>query len=197
MGAVVETLVVATAEPVSLQEAKTHLRVTSTSDDARIRMLTASARAWVENETRRKLCTQTLALYLDGFPAWMPRMPQKLPLSPLGWSDVYGIELPFGPVQSVSSIIYFDSANEPITLSTSLYDVDLKSTPARILPVFGAVWPITYLRMNAVTVTFVVGYSVIPEAARTAILLKLSELYDGADTAESIESILSPLSPVL
>jgi len=173
-----ETIVVATAEPVSLQEAKTHLRVTSTSDDSRIRGLLKSAREWVENETRRKLCSQTLALYLDRFPCYL-------------------LELPDGPVQSLTSIVYFDETNSPRTLSTSDYEVDKKSTPARIAPVFGAVWPLTYPRFNAITVTFVVGYTAIPESARTGILLKLQELYDGIDVAQTIESILSPLSPVL
>lgn len=197
MGAV-ETIVVATAEPVSLQQAKTHLRVTTRGDDSRILGLLKSAREWVENQIRRKLCTQTLALYLDGFPCWSPSSRQSLPLSRLGWWTVYAIELPFVPVSAVNSITYFDATNQPVTIATNLYDVDLKSTPARIIPVFGAIWPLTYFRMNAVTITFVVGYAAaIPESAKTAILLKLQELYEGADTANAIESILSPLSPVL
>jgi uncharacterized phiE125 gp8 family phage protein len=191
----VETIVVATAEPVSLPEAKTHLRVTSTADDSRIRGFLASSRVWVENETRRRLCSQTLAQYRDGFPCWDPRRP--LPLNPSGWSDSYGIELPFGPVKSVSSVQYFDASNQQQTLDASLYEVDLKSTPARLQPVFGRNWPITYARLNAVTVTFVVGYGDIPEVARTAILLKLQELYDGIDRSETIQSILTSMSPVI
>lgn len=55
-------------EPVTLAEAKTHLRVTYTDDDALIAELITAARQWFEEQTYRALVTQTWDLKLDELP---------------------------------------------------------------------------------------------------------------------------------
>ena len=57
------------AEPVHLDDAKLHLRVEVTDDDALIRTLIVAARNHAEIFTGRALVTQTWDLKLDAFPA--------------------------------------------------------------------------------------------------------------------------------
>ncbi len=148
-------------EPFTLEEAKEHLRVTSTHEDNLISGQIATAREEAEGYTRRSLLTQTLELTLDRF----PRL----------------IEVPRPPLQSVTSIIYIDTAGASQTLDGSLYDVDVDSTPGRIAPSYGNSWPVTRAVMNAVRVRYVAGYGAtsesIPGSIRSAMLLFIGELF--------------------
>ena len=56
------------AEPLTLAEAKLHLRVDDTADDALIGALITAARQHAEHDTRRALVTQTWKLALDASP---------------------------------------------------------------------------------------------------------------------------------
>ncbi len=55
-------------EPVSLAEAKAHLRVEHDDEDAAILALIAGARVHIESQTRRALITQTWRLVRDAWP---------------------------------------------------------------------------------------------------------------------------------
>jgi hypothetical protein len=57
------------AEPVTRAEAKLHLKVDATADDALIDGLIVAAREWTENYCRRSWVQRTLELRLDCFPA--------------------------------------------------------------------------------------------------------------------------------
>lgn len=141
-----------TAHPISLAEAKRHLRITDTNSDTDVAAMLAAAVSAVETITRRALCTRQLALRLDGFPD----------------GDII---LPFAPLRSVSSIAYVDENGDSQTWSSSSYQVDAKSEPGRIRPVVGEVYPATRAStMNTVTVTFRCGIAT-PFTAATSDLL--------------------------
>lgn len=131
-------------EPISLTEAKLHLRVDSTTDDALIEGLVRSARLHIEAFTRRALGQQTWDDTRDAFPC----------------EGVWWLEKP--QIQSITSITYLDTAGESQTWGSSNYLTDLPSGPfaqrARITPDYGVSWPSTYGVMNAVTVRYVAGY---------------------------------------
>lgn len=55
-------------EPITLSEAKAHLRVTDTVEDALISNLIKAAREEVEQATGLALITQEWRLYLDSWP---------------------------------------------------------------------------------------------------------------------------------
>lgn len=80
-----------TAEPVTLDEAKAHLRVEFENDDLTIKALITAARKYCETVTKRALVTQTLRLTRDAFP---------------GACEDWAFRLPRPPLQSVSSIKY-------------------------------------------------------------------------------------------
>jgi len=148
-------------EPITTAEAKLHLRVDHSIDDALIDSMTAAAREWAEAATGRKCVTQTWLLKLDAFPS--------------------EIRPPFPPLSSVTSIGYIDTAGVTQTLSASSYSVDTDSEPGRIVPAYGESWPSTRGMSNAVTVTYVCGYgaaSAVPDSIKAAIKLLLGNIYE-------------------
>jgi uncharacterized phiE125 gp8 family phage protein len=161
----VKQTVAPTAEPITLAEAKTYLRETGTSQDSVITGFVKSAREYAENRTNRQLMLATWVYALDGFYQTLlggPLVQRRSGLQFANGNEAAGLQviyLPFPPLVSVSSITYYDADNVLQTLSTSVYDVDDISEPARLKPVLGEVWPITYPRMNAVRITFIAGYA--------------------------------------
>lgn len=163
-------------EPVTLAEAKTHLRVEHTSDDTYITNLIKAARICIEEELRRALITQTLKLSLDCFPGAIDALFDGVYT---GSSDP--IRLPRNPVQSISSVQHIDTAGALQTLDASKYRLDKESLVARVSPAYGETWPSTRPITNAVTVTFVAGYGVaaaVPEPIKQALKLVLGTYYD-------------------
>ena len=70
------------AEPVTLVEAKTHLRLDTSSDDTYVSALITAARERVELFLRRALITQVFEFAVDDFPAYdraidLPRPPLR------------------------------------------------------------------------------------------------------------------------
>jgi uncharacterized phiE125 gp8 family phage protein len=148
-----------TAEPITLAEARAQCRVDHAIDDAVLAALILDARGWAQGYTRRNFISQTWDYSLHGFPMV--------------------IELPVGPVTSITSISYYDTNNAAQTFTN--YDADLKGAVPRIQPADGYEWPDTYSRYNAVTVRFVTGYAVNhPDlfTIRAAMLLHVEAHYD-------------------
>lgn len=162
-----------TIEPVTYAEAKEFLRITHDDETKLINSLIAQARASVEFNTESALLTQTRKLWLDGFPCSGEPILIKCP-----------------PISAVSSIEYLDSAGALQTWSSSLYQVDTKSRPARVRPNPDQSWPTARSVMNAVRVTFVAGVAsadLLPAAAKTATLLRLQLLYDQNRLGTNVE----------
>lgn len=168
-------------EPVSVVDAKAHLRVDITADDLYIGGLVTACRELVEEHLQRKLITQTLELTLDRFPPSSFFLPLHHDHSFDHGRDP-SIYLPRSPVSSVTSIQYIDDAGVLQTLAASEFKVDLKSLVPRIVPAFGKEWPTTRAEINAVTVKFVAGYGAdgtfVPKPIIHAIKLCVGTYYD-------------------
>lgn len=150
-----------TIEPVTVEEAKTHLNITHSEDDALIGTYISAARQLCESRTGRAFVTQTQDLYLDGFP-------------------VGPIQVRRPPLSSVTSITYVDDDDgSTATLSSTAYIVDTVSEPARITPAYNDTWPGTRQIVNAVKVRCVLGYGTtdIPTKAKQAIKLLVGNWY--------------------
>lgn len=162
------TLVTApTDEPVTLAEAKRHLRVDHSEEDALIEALIGAARQEAEATTRRAFITQTWSLKLDGFPC-----------------DGVPIEVPLSPLVSVTSVTYLDTAGASQTWAAADYTVDAPVGPrpprGLIIPDYALPYPVTQIIQNAVTVRFVAGYGAalaVPRGIKQAILLRVGDLY--------------------
>jgi len=156
-----------TVEPVSLTEAKVHLRVDITDDDSLIAALIVAARQYVEVLTRRQLITATWDLVLDT------------------WPDGDTILVPLPPLQSVTSITYKDSADTVYTMPAMDYIVDTAEEPGRIVLAYGKTWPSTILYpVGAITIRFTAGYGdalAVPQAIKQAILLLVGHWYENRE----------------
>lgn len=148
-------------EPVSLDEAKAHLRVDHDTDDDLITALIAAARQFAETFTRRAFVTQTWRLELDAFPA--------------------EIRLPRSPIQAVTSVQYVDEAGSTQTLGSSLYVLDKATEPARLIPAYDQSWPAARNFTAALKVTYTAGYgdaAAVPQAIKQALLLLIGHWYE-------------------
>jgi uncharacterized phiE125 gp8 family phage protein len=176
--------------PVSLDEALAHLRVDHTDEDAKISALIQAATDHLDGWSGilgRALMTQTWELVLPGFPG-------------------AGIEIPLGPVQSVTSVTYVDPAGQAQVVSASDYYVSARSTGAVVAPL--TPWPGALDRVDAVAVRFVAGFgnaASVPAPIKAAILLMVGDFYRNTEAQSdrplapnaAVQSLLSPYRMLL
>lgn len=143
-----------TTLPVTLGEAKAWLRGLPKNEDALATMLVGAATELCEDHVGRQFVTATWRATFTRFPWW-------------GW------RIPKPPLQAVTSIKYYDGENSLQTLDPETYLVDTSRDPGVVSLATGYYWPMTYLRPDAVQVTFTAGYggaTEVPAGIKTAIL---------------------------
>lgn len=143
------------AEPVTLAEAKAQLRLDTTDFDDYIEdFLIPAAREWCENYLNSTIVASTERTEtLDAFPAWE-------------------IDLPDGPVTSVTTISYVDTDGNNQTFTDFILSKD------RITPSYGNEWPATRDQIGAVTITYEAGRSTVPVSIKQAILILITDLFE-------------------
>lgn len=154
-----------TATPVSVAEAKTHLRIDSsfTADDTYIETLISVATFAAENYMNLWIMQQSWYLDIDSFP------------------DYFNLLRGQNDDLTINSITYADTANANQTLAASNYFGDGSMKPARIYFAPDATIPSTYDKPNAVVVDFTAGNrnaSDVPAPIRQAILLTIGRYYE-------------------
>lgn len=189
------------ALPISLQAMKQHLRVDGAQDDDIITAYINTAVEAVKQYTRRAIKTETFVFKADGF-ADANGDDRLLQLGPgvhtgsrpylLGGGET--LDLPFPPLQSVTSLVTYDRGNNALTFSASLYGVDLQS--GRIYLNEGETWPSDLRAQDAVEITYVAGYGSanIPAPILQAIRLHVEGMYDGTCMGLSAD-IMGLLAP--
>ncbi len=176
------------ATPVSLVEAKAHLRVDHADEDTLITSLIAAATAHLDGWTGilgRCLVSQTWRMAFDAFPG------EK-------------IRIPLGPVISVDSVAYTDTSGDSQTVASSGYEVDLYPLEA-IIKAGDAGWPDTDDVVNAVRIQWTAGYAdaaAVPDAIKSAMLMLIGHWYEhreavvvGTTTVELPLAVASLLRP--
>lgn len=147
-------------EPVTLIEAKAHLRVVDTAEDTLIGTLISAARQHVENETGRALITQTYTLRLDSWP-----------------TVVY---LPRPPAISITSVAYTDAAGATHTLSTGAYALVPSSDPGQLIFNSDLLPADALANVAPIAIAYTAGYgaaAAVPQALKQAMLLLLGHWY--------------------
>lgn len=162
----------ATADPVDLEEVKDHLRLPpgETAEDDYLQGLLDSAVEFVQDYTGQKLLTQTHYVYFDEWPC----------------SD--HVELPFAPLQSVSStgFSYVGSTGATNIFSSTGWRTDTVSFPPRVVLKYDSDWPTETLdNSNPIRVKGTFGYTTqgkIPASLKHAIKLLISDWYENRES---------------
>jgi uncharacterized phiE125 gp8 family phage protein len=162
---------------VTLAEAKLHLRVSSTDDDALIDSYIDAATSWAQKYQGRKYLTATCVDYLDKWPAVIrPR-----------WC----------PLIAVTSIQYVDESGVTQTWSDAEYDVDTDTQPGRIVPAYDESYPSIRGDINGIVVTYTAGYGSdeddVPQEIRTAILMIVAQWYSHRESVTDLNLVQVPL----
>lgn len=162
-----------TAEPLTVAEAKEHLRVEHSDDDTIISNIITAAREYVETYLDCTLMLTQYKMTLDLFPA--------------------NIELPKSPLSTVSgydavTLTYTTDTEATVTLSTSEYRVDSYAVPAVLRPLYGDSWPAHLADYNSIEVTFWAGYgstsAAVPQRIRNAMLMLITHLYENRSSVQ-------------
>lgn len=146
-------------EPVTTAEAKAHLRITHTSDDAYLGTLITAAREYAEQQIGQALAEQTREYTADAFPS----------------DGVFRLGL--SPVVSISSVKYLDEAGAEQTLSSSVYAVDTQSAPGALVLAVNQTWPTTASIPSCVRVRYVCGATPRP-LLKQAVLFIVAHWYE-------------------
>lgn len=158
-----------TSEPITLADAKLHLRVDHDSEDSLIGAYLSASREYCERFTGLALTEQTIE-YVGNHDSDF-----VLPLSPVA------------SITSITSVI--EGVEKPVTE----YWADLSAPPAVIYKKDN--WPVE----GIIRVRYVTATASVPNTVRSAILLHLGMLYEGRGdekeqvyTINAIESLLRP-----
>jgi uncharacterized phiE125 gp8 family phage protein len=160
-----------TLQPVSLDDVKLHLRieVNLTADDEYLESIIGAAVEHVEDVTNRRLLTQTWDYYLDA------------------WPCANYITMPFGNLQSITSISWKDTDGTEATLTvTDDYLVETNGDQhGRIVLPYGETWPSSVLYpSNPIKIRFICGWTtaaLVPSRIKSVIKLICGDLYENRE----------------
>ena len=167
-------------EPVTLAQARLHLRIDAdmTDDDAMITALIIAARQYCEQFQNRAYIEQVVTLKTDRFPL--------------------RFRIPRSPLISVTSINYIDTAGDDQLLSTDVYAVDVTSEPGKVTLKHNQTWPATQRIHHAVTVVYKAGYgnaaADVPQTVKQAMFLLLAHWYEHRYAACDVQMHEVPLA---
>lgn len=163
-------------EPITLDEAKDHLRVSGTDEDALILALIVAAREQVENHTSRPLVAQTWKRVVDRFSCQIDLKPGAT---------------------SITSIQYQDEDNTQQTLSASIYELQSNGLIPAVGLKYDQEWPDVLSHKNSVEITFVAGYAdadSVPTAIKQACLLMIGHLYENRELTTTMRLEQTPMA---
>jgi len=149
------------AEPITLAEARAHLRLDDGAEDELLAALVRTAREHLEHVTGLALIARSFRLYLDAWPA--SRM----------------IQIVRGPVQAIDSVTVYDNAGMPVEVALSGAVLDGAARPARLmLPEL----PAPGLALNGIEIDFTAGFGEagtdVPDTLKRALLTHVAAMFE-------------------
>jgi len=151
-------------EPITIHEIKRQLNIsaTDTSHDVELAGKITSAREQFEHDIGTYFIKRTVSLT-------MPYLSE--------------MQFPHRPINSITSITYYDLSNVQQTLSTGVYQLDMSRGQLRLG--YSQTWPSQLGRWDAVTVTYVLGShddsTTVPGYAKSAMLLLAANEFEQRD----------------
>ncbi len=135
------------------------------------------------------------AVYLDFIRAAAHNMVAEMTGRTLGaetWDYSVGsasgdLVLPKSPVQSVTSISYFDAAGAVQTATIGDFYIFAGEDKTTIRPKPGKTWPSLQDRDDAMTIRFVAGYTSLPDALTFAVMFAAESIYEGTPMPQAME----------
>ncbi|MCH9806763.1 MAG: head-tail connector protein [Alphaproteobacteria bacterium] len=156
-------------EPITLAEAKAHLRVDGTEEDQLISSLILTSRLHIEAALGLALITQAWKLLLDK------------------WPKTAEVRIRLRPLQSVSEVKVYDTDGQAAIVPPEHYISDTTGNPGRLVPARQG-WPQPGRRANGIEIAFTAGYgdaeTDVPAPIRQALLLLVAHWYEHRDPVE-------------
>lgn len=165
-------------EPISVAEARVHLRTTGDDEESLIQRLIGAARRYYERVTRRQLVTATWELSIARFPYG----------SPISNPWKAAVQLPRSPLAAVISVKYLDLNGTQQTLDPSIYDVDKTVEPGVVRLAYGKMWPSVRMYPGAILIRFDAGYGTaiqVPDEHKAVLGLLIGHLYEHREAVGS------------
>lgn len=183
-------------EPVSLEEAKAHLRVDHTVDDDLISTLIAAARSYLESITGQAFMTQQISQTADAWerlgapvPGGTPGSMQQAYPAGTGWASspvgaIPGLSLDRGPITAVALLVFSGGLNTVV--GSTNYVVDGLSRPPRIAQSPSGTLPNPDMgRIAGITAVYTAGRASaadVPPEIRVAIKMLVKDMYESRGT---------------
>ncbi len=179
-------------EPVTLAEAKAHARIDTDTEDALISTLIMAARQWAEKYTGRAFITQTWCLAIDQFSAGAKEACEEKTAA--GLEARVALNLPRAPLQSVTSVQYYNNGDQARVWPDFNYFVDTAHEPGRLALRADCAWPLSSRVVSGIAITYKAGYgseaALVPEPIKMAIRQLVAFWYEYRGDIES-----SPCAP--
>jgi uncharacterized phiE125 gp8 family phage protein len=179
-------------EPVTLAEAKAHLRVDGSDEDMLISSLILTSRLHIEAALGLALITQSWSYFLDA------------------WPRGTALKLPLRPVQSVAAVQLYAPNDAVTVVDPATYLLDGKNDPSRLVRRGPWVWPTPVRAANGIEIAFTAGFgdtaADVPASIRQAVLLLVAHWYEHREPIEigaatvtiphGVSDLLQPYRPV-
>lgn len=154
-------------EPISVADAKVHLRVEHDADDAVVARCIQASREWCEEYLDATLIHTQWQMSFDMFPPHI-----ELPRPPMAVAEGFtGVTL-----------TYTTDTQTGVTLPTNEYRVDRDSRPGVLRPLYGDSWPSHLADYNSISVVWWAGYgadgTAVPVRIQSAMYMLLTHLYE-------------------
>lgn len=148
------------AEPLTLAEAKAHLKIDGAEEDGLIGQLITVARNHLEAETGLCLIIRPMRLYLDR------------------WPKTEIVEIARGPVREIEAVTVYDADGTPDTVSLADHLLDGEARPARF-------WlrnpPLPGQAINGIEIDFTAGFGEtgtdMPDTLKRAMLMHVALMH--------------------
>lgn len=156
-------------EPVTVSEAKAHLRVDGSAEDVLISSLILTSRLHIEAALGLALITQSWTLLLDA------------------WPTGAAVALPLRPVQSITSVKVYAADQSAQTLAPADYMLEGHGAPPRLIR-RGALWLAPGQPASGIEIAFTAGFgnapADVPAPIRHALLMLMTHWYEHRDPLE-------------